>query len=293
MTIGNPIVSSTSGESFVITDGDDLYRVERPWSQLQNDVETDAICAVALTTSGDVYCLRRKAPHILIFNATGALKSTIEHRKLTSGHGLFIDANDRVFVTTYDAHQVLCFSKSGSLILELGEFNRPSWGSLFNHPTDVAVSADGKIFVADGYGNSKVHRFSAEGRPEISWGRPGKDQGEFGVPHALCITKAGNLLVADRENNRLQLFDLDGKYLDEWHGFYRPMGIWEDSAGCIFVTEQTPRLTKLSASGQIIGRCSGFSQYPHDIWGDKAGNLWIAEINPSNLTKLCLVDDER
>ena len=120
-------------------------------------------------------------------------------------------------------------------------------------------------------------------------GRPGVGPGEFSTPHAICVDKRERILVVDRENNRVQIFDREGKYLDEWGDFYHPMDIYEDSSGMIYVTDQTPRLSMMSPEGELLGRCRPVLNMPHGISGNDQGDLFLAEMNPTRVTKLVLL----
>ena len=131
----------------------------------------------------------------------------------------------RVLVVDRDAHQVLICDTQGKRQLALGMRHAPALQAPFNHPTSAAVAPDGDIYVADGYGNSVVHRFGADGRLKRTLGRAAaRVPGEF--THAACGVDRprGRVLVADRENNRVQIFDRDGTYLTEWGDFYHPDG---------------------------------------------------------------------
>ena len=121
-------------------------------------------------------------------------------------------------------------SPEGRLLLTLGVSGRPSdtgatspdyrtvqrGGPPFNYPTNVALSPEGDIYVSDGYGNARIHRFSPDGRLLHSWGQPGAGPGQFNVPHGIAIDRQGIVLVADRENSRIQRFTPDGEFIDEW-----------------------------------------------------------------------------
>jgi peptidylglycine monooxygenase len=205
---------------------------------------------------------------------------------IADGHGIAVDARDRVLVVDRDAHEIVGFNTAGEVVLRLGRRHQPSFGQPFNHPTDVAVAADGEFYVSDGYGNSQVHRFAADGRHLASWGRPGSGRGEFSTPHAIWVDRQGRVLVADRENDRVQVFDRDGHYLAEWRGFYHPMDLWEDGEGNVVVSDQIPRLSLMSPDGQLIGRCRGAINGAHGIWGDRQGGLYLAELPPERLTRL-------
>src|SRR5581483_8410615 len=96
----------------------------------------------------------------------------------------------------------------------LGQRHRPRFQAPFNHPADVTVAPSGDIYVADGYANSTVHRFAPDGTLRRTWGRPGRGPGEFTTPHAVRVHPDGRVIVADRENDRVQVFSPDGEYLD-------------------------------------------------------------------------------
>ena len=116
------------------------------------------------------------------------------------------------------------------------------------------------------------------------------DPGAFSVPHAIWIDKQDRVLVADRENNRIQAFDRNGTYLTEWTGFFHPMDLFVDDRGLIFVSDQTPSLCLLSPTGELLGRCKPMSNGAHGIWGNAAGDLFLAEMDPPRLTKLSVIE---
>ena len=143
--------------------------------------------------------------------------------------------------------------------------------------------------MADGYGNAQVHRFAPDGRHIASWGGLGSGPGQFMTPHAVWVDAQDRVLVADRENNRVQLFDRDGAWLDEWGGLFHPMDIFEDAGGTIFVTDQVPSLTAFAPDGTRLGRSRPSLNGAHGIFGDAAGNLFLAEIQPNCVTRLRLL----
>jgi peptidylglycine monooxygenase len=150
----------------------------------------------------------------------------------------------------------------------------------------VAFGPDGTLYVADGYGASRIHRFSPDGTPLASWGSPGNGPGQFTTPHGLWVLGDGRVLVADRENDRVQAFSATGDWLATWTDFPRPMDIWSDPTGAIYVTDQVPRLSRLGPDGTLTGRCRPVLNGAHGIAGDAAGRLYLAEVNPSRVTRL-------
>lgn len=132
-------------------------------------------------------------------------------------HGLEVDKENNVWVTDVALHQIFKFSSDGNLLLTLGEAKVPGNDTKhFNLPTDIAVSNDGSFYVSDGYGNSRVVKFSKEGDYLFEWGTYGNKQGEFNIPHGIDLDTKGNIYVADRENNRIQKFDSDGNFIAVW-----------------------------------------------------------------------------
>jgi DNA-binding beta-propeller fold protein YncE len=284
-------------QDLVTTDGRRRYRVHRNWARLPPGMEFGTISQLALDAKGRVFVVRRADPAVLVFAPDGAFERSWHHPQLTNvmaggAHGVCVAPSGMLLVTSFDSHQVLGFDSGGRLLLELGRFNEPSWAAPFNHPTDIAVAANGDIFVTDGYGNARVHRFSATGEFITGWGEPGIGPGQFSCPHGAWITADGRVVVLDRDNNRAQIFDQNGRLLDIWTGFVKPMDIWGDASGDLFIADQTPRIARVDGDGRIVGAMRGFSVYPHGIWGDAAGNLYVAEQQPSGVAKYAVSGSE-
>ena len=267
--------------SYRMTDGESVYQMVRPWQKPSPLGNVGVISQVAVDSRGHVFVLQRTAPHVLVYDRDGNLERTFDHPQLPTGHGIFIDRNDRLYVVSYDAHQVLVFDRDFQLVLELGRFNTPAWGAPFSHPTDVAVASDGDIYVSDGYGNAFVHRFDKTGRHLSTWGGVGRGPGQFSTPHGVWVLADERVAVCDRDNERIQIFDREGRFLEEWGNVLRPMDIWSDGRS-IFVTEQSPRLARLDMNGRVQARLRTFGVYPHGISGDAEGNLFIAEQGPTH-----------
>jgi peptidylamidoglycolate lyase len=132
-------------------------------------------------------------------------------------HGLEIDDEDNIWITDVGLHQVIKFDSNGNELMIVGEENTPGNDSLhFNLPTDLAVSENGSFYVSDGYGNSRIVKFSPAGEYLFEWGVYGENKNEFNIPHGIDLDKEGNVYVADRENNKIQKFDSLGNYIAEW-----------------------------------------------------------------------------
>src|SRR5262249_19123800 len=134
-------------------------------------------------------------------------------------HGIHVDPWDNVWVTDLARHIVLKFSPQGKLLLTLGTPGQSGESPAhFFQPSSVAVARTGDVFIADGYGNSRVVKFSAEGKFVRAWGKKGSAPGEFNTPHCITLDASGRVYVAERMNNRVSVFDGDGRFLAQWTG---------------------------------------------------------------------------
>ena len=147
------------------------------------------------------------------------------------------------------------------------------------------MGPNGNMYVSDGYGNTCVHQFSADGDLIRSWGRPGRGPGQFMVPHGIGVLPDGRVIVNDRENNRVQVFDSEGGYLTEWGNFHKPMDIFV-APDLVYVTDQIPRATALKHDGTVVGTCKPVHVRPHGVRGDKDGNIYFIEATTSTITKI-------
>ncbi len=152
-----------------------------------------------------------------IDSKTGEIIESWGNNMFIMPHGLEVDHQNNIWVTDCGLHQVFKFDSNGNLLMSLGEAKVSGNDSAhFNLPTDIAVSADGSFYVSDGYGNSRVIKFSKDGTYLFEWGNFGNKQGEFNIPHAIDLDHDGNVYVADRENNRIQKFDSKGNFITLW-----------------------------------------------------------------------------
>ncbi len=201
-----------------------------------SDLSPARISQVAVESSGRVHVLRRGEPPVIVYEPDGTFVRSYGAGEIFDSHGISIDAWDRVWIADRDAHQIVVFDLSGKPILRIGDRHRPKWEAPFNHPTRAAVAPDGAIFVADGYGNARIHEFSAEGEWRSSFGEVGAGPRQFMTPHSVIVDRAQRLLVCDRENDRVQVFTREGQWLADWKGLCRPMDLCERDDGVILVT---------------------------------------------------------
>jgi peptidylglycine monooxygenase len=280
-------------QTLIVALGPARYRVERPWGELPAGAgfPSDVACAA----DGTVFVLLRRdaytdgaGPTVIVLAPDGR-RIGAWGEAVTDGHMLTAHPDGRVFVVDRDAHEIIAFDRAGRRLGGLGGRHRP--GEPFNAPCDVAFGPDGTIYVADGYGASVVHRFSAGGTPLGRWGEPGDGPGRFSTPHGIWVLADGRVAVADRENDRVQVFDGEGRWLASWDGHYRAMSVHGAPDGGLYVTDQVPRLTLLDGSGALVGRCRPVLNGAHGMWAAPDGSILLSEINPPRLTRLVPITD--
>ena len=226
-------------------------------------------------------------------------------------HGLTIDNNGNIWVTDVGRHQVLKFAPNSTVpILEVGERMEPGNDKThFCQPADVAVLKNGDFFVADGYCNSRIVKFNKNGEYVTEWSSD--DQGmpsHFFVPHSLALHEEQNLLcVADRENYRIQCFDLNGNFLFETSsanfGPIYSVAFAANNASILYavngfnsrVENQFDKKIFLisTKTGKLIGSINLHEDIktPHDLSiTDDASEIYIADLNPATIFKYALIN---
>ncbi len=270
--------------TIMIGTGDYRYEYRPDWAKLPGGMEFQAPSAVAVDSHDNLYVFQRGDPPMLVFDHDGNMIAqwTRKDGVPADAHLVYVGPDDGIYLADRDAHQILKYTAEGELVMSLGNRHRAELQAPFNHPADMCVAPPGspltgEIFVADGYGNSSVHHFSASGNHIDSFGSPGSSAREFRVPHSVRVSVEGRIYVADRENNRVQIFSPHGEFIEEWTDFKKPMGIHIDTAGIVYVTDQVPRLSILTLDGQLLARGRTFEQ-AHNVYTDSAGNIYGADV---------------
>lgn len=257
--------------------GSRLYEVIRPFGGAG---VCRGISAVCVRSDGAVCVLQRSDPPVTVLDAEGAVKGGFGWGVVADGHGIATAAAGGVWVADRDAHELLEFSADGSLVRRVGTRHRPRNGAPFNHPAAVAHAPDGRLYVADGYGNNHVHVLSAQGEHLLSWGGDTSVPGGLMTPHGIIVDPTGDVLVADREGNSVQRYTADGRWLGAWSGLHRPMDLAVDQDGTVIVSDQVPSLVRIAGDGRRMGRGRAAASAGHGIDIAADGTIYVAEPPP-------------
>ena len=241
---------------------------------------------VAVDSKDHVYVLHRGEHPLMEFTPDGRLVRSWGEGLFIRPHAVRIDPDDNIWVVDNDTHQILKMDPSGRVRLVMGRKGQSGEGpNEFNRPTDVAFAPDGSFFVSDGYVNSRVAKFAADGSFLTAWGKKGSEPGNFDLPHSVLVGPEGRVYVGDRENRRLQIFDQQGKFLEEWTDVGSPWGLALGRDNALFLTDgYNNRILKVTLDGKILGQISGPGKtagrvdYAHHIAVDSNNNVYVAEI---------------
>jgi sugar lactone lactonase YvrE len=291
-------------------------------------------------------CLDSKLDCILKFDASGTLVKSFGAGTMIFPHGMHVDKDGNIWLTDGQdnlprrargaapdsplppapavliGHQVFKYSPDGKLLMTLGKAGGARDAEYFYQPNAVYVAPNGAIFVSEGHSSTegstaRVLKFDKTGKFIKAWGKLGKGPGEFDQPHALAMDSKGRLFVADRGNNRVQIFDQEGTFIAEWAQFSRPSGVFIDKSDTIYVadsesggvdrtrTNWTRGIRIGSAKDGVVkslipdpmticaqGRpstpeapCMSNTSAAEGVAVDRAGNVYGAEVGPRALKK--------
>ncbi|MFA5522343.1 MAG: 6-bladed beta-propeller [Castellaniella sp.] len=271
-------------DAVIVTLGSQRYEVQRAWPGTPHDFT--AICDVTVMADGRVVAMRRRAPQLIVLAPSGELLDQWTVPGLVCPHYLNPGPGGGLLIADFDGHQIIALDKHGELRWTLGNPREPHWMAPFNHPTSASMDGAGRLYATDGYGNSCLHIFDAQRTLVRTVGTQGPGPGQFTTPHAVIVLRDGRLLVADRENYRLQFFDAEGRVLGEIGDVYKPMALAELPDATILVTDQTPRLSRFAPDGRLLGRCRTLSTVAHGMAAGADGTIYLAEMTPDMLTRL-------
>lgn len=274
------------------------------WEQLPDGMTLHETPGVAVDAADRVYLLTRNTDNpVIVLDADGSFVRSFGAGVFSARtHAITAGPDGLIYCTDDGHHTITKWTPEGELLLTIGTPDAPSprfSGDPFNRPTDVAVAADGSLFISDGYGNARVHHYSAQGEHLHSWGEPGIDPGQFMVPHNIAIDAEQRLYVADREAHRVQVFDVAGTLLDVWHDIHRPCGLTAGPDGLVYIGELNGvalmqgaagighRVGVYDHAGELLARFgdpeegSEAGQFiaPHGIAVDSHGDVYVGEVS--------------
>ena len=277
------------------------YEQDDDWAKTPAGYEFPEAAGVEVDANDNVYVFNRGPHPVIVYDKNGNFVRSFGEDTFTArAHGIHISPAGECWLVDDSQHAIHKFDLEGKLLSTLGNVGQPAdkWSGVpFNRPTHMCVSPNsGEAYVTDGYGNSRVHRYSADGKLITSWGAVGTDPGEFCNPHNVIVDENENILVADRENNRVQVFDNQGNVKAIWHDIYKADGFCRGPDGNYYIGElcgnhdtnslghrisiHSPDGTRLARIGSPVqGDGPGEFNAIHGIANDSQGNVYVAEVS--------------
>ena len=281
------------------------YQPQEGWAKLPDGYEFGDVAAVGVDRQDRVYAFNRGAHPMIVFDRDGNFLRSWGEDIFSRAHGVHMAPDDTIWLTDDGDHTVRQCTLDGKVLLTIGAPGQAApymSGEPFNRCTHTALSPQGDLYVSDGYGNSRVHKYTPDGRLILSWGGPGTLPGEFNIAHNITCDGDGWVYVADRENHRIQVFDGNGKFETQWNNLHRPSGLFMPPGKCplCYVAELGPhlpvnidlpnigpRISILDHTGSLLARVqanpsrgTGPGQFisPHGMAVDSRGDLYVGEV---------------
>ncbi|HEX4831096.1 MAG TPA: hypothetical protein VH478_08405 [Trebonia sp.] len=298
----------------VFGSGDLRFEHVSGWEHVPDGWHQFDVPAVCTDAAGNVYAFWRGDHRVVVYDRGGQCVATWSHAPFdVRAHGIYMSPAQELYLVDEGTHSVGRFTPDGTFLTQFGPSGVPSDSGYdgenyrtvafgappYRRPTGAAVAPSGDVYVSDGYGNARVHRFTAHGTLIQSWGGPGNELEQFHVPHAVWVHADGRVFVADRENERIQIFTPDGRLQSHWTDVQRPQGIYIDAAGLVYIAEgswpagwesqrrgpiataEPGRISIYDTDGNVLARWTrpdpadpGHLLSPHGIWVDDEGSIF-------------------
>ena len=290
-----------------IGSGGFTYEIAVDWEKLPPGYSWTDAAAVATDSQDRVYVFNRGEHPMIVFDSEGNFIKSWGEGVFTRAHGLTFAPDGTLYCTDDGDHTVRQCTLDGEVLMTIGTPGQAAdlyGGQPFNRCTHVAIDPrTGDLYVSDGYGNAKVHKYSPDGKLLFSWGEPGTDPGQFNIVHNIATDGNGYVYVADRENHRVQVFDSQGRYETQWVNLHRPCALYISDEQHVYIGELGygmsvnrdhpnigPRITVMDTSGErlaVVGHL-GFGQdvgqfmAPHGLCLDSRDNIYVGEVAWTN-----------
>ena len=286
-----------SSEKTIVGAGKHTFEVHEDWARPPEGIDILA-ASVTVDSKDNVYCFNRVKEHpVVVFDREGNFLRSWGAGLFAFPHTIRADKDDNLWIVDRDHGQMMLFTGTGELLRTIGtkgarsdtgvppdDFRSDAYlkvthgGGPFNLPTDIDVAPSGDMFITDGYGNARVHTFAADGTHVMSWGEPGGEPGQFRLPHGVWIDRRGRVLIADRENDRIQVFDQQGKLLTVWRTkLIGPAVIYVDAQDNVYVAEHNGGLVSvLTLDGERLAQWGDPAfRSCHGLSVDSRGDLYV------------------
>jgi DNA-binding beta-propeller fold protein YncE len=283
--------------------GNYVYEEVEDWARLPEGWTFKEVADVAVDDQDRVYVLSRGEHPVTVFDRDGEFITSWGEGLFTRPHGLTYGPDGALYCVDDGAHCIHRCTLDGQVLMTIGVPGQPAArgsGAPFCQPTKVAFDPrTGDLYISDGYGNARVHKFSPEGKRLFSWGEYGTDPGQFNLVHTVCTDAGGRVYISDRENHRVQVFDDRGSYLAQWNNLHRPCGLcirdglayvgqlhtslavnasYPNIGACVSIHELSGRrLARLGDPEQGIG--PGQFVAPHGLAVDSRGDIYVGEVS--------------
>ncbi len=287
----------------ILGSGDFVYEELADWAQLPAGWSLKEVPDVAVGPDDRVYVFSRGTHPMIVFDREGRFITSWGEGVFTRPHGLTFGPDGMLYCVDDAAHCIRKCTPEGQVLATFGTPGQPAprhSGQPFCQPTKVAFDPrTGDLYISDGYGNARVHKFSPDGRHLFSWGEYGTDPGQFNLVHSVCTDAEGKVYIADRENHRVQVFDDQGRYLGQWNNLFRPCGLlikdglayigqlhtslpvnstYPYIGACVSIHDLTGRrLARLGDPHQGLG--PGQFIAPHGLAVDSRGDIYVGEVS--------------
>lgn len=262
----------------------------KDWAKLPKGWNFGECSGVAIDKQDNVWVFNRGSHPVIQFDRNGKFLQAWPDVVIRSAHGINVDPEGNIWGIDVKGHVVIKYNTEGRVLMILGNRQGTPGDNdskyAFNEPTGIAFGKNGDLYISDGYVNSRVIKYNRDGEYITHWGKKGAGDGEFNLAHDVCLDAQERVYVADRTNQRIQIFDSNGKFLGKWTDIGAPWGlVYSRKENCFYMADGlNNRIVKLDAEGKILGVLGGFGKVPgkldfvHNIALDSTGALYVAEI---------------